>query len=1475
MTRPLQTWLTSVLAIMAGVADSPVSAKPVENIGPSSRRTPFAISEIMYHPAQRSDGLDGEFIELYNSQPWDEDISGFRLDGAVTFEFPPSTVIEAYGYVIVAKAPSDLKEISGIDSAFGPFSGQLSNGSETLRLLNSQGAVLLEVPYEDTTPWPVKADGLGHSLVLARASLGESNPGAWNASSSIGGSPGFSDSLTEDSFGYIALNEIYGHPTEPGAGFVEIMNRSSEPVDLSGAVLMLSGSEPMFQFEDGILIQPSARLLVQESTLPFGLDMVEFVLGLRSADGSEIIDAARVAPHESGVSFGRTLDGSHSWQWLSQTTPGESNAPALRPPVIFNELMFHPISGKEEDEYIELFNRTDSPVDVGNWQIAGGVDFSIPSGRMIPAGGYLVIAKDAARLHDSYPQLDASNAVGNYSGRLSNSGESLTLMKPATFAIDDVFPPIEVDSARYRDSGRESEWADGGGSSLELRDPESDNNIPANWAASDESAKSEWTVIEGTADVESVAGLSPRSLQIQLLGAGEMLIDDVEVFNTGGTNKVRNADFETGRDWVFQGNHVRSTFEQNDNGNALHIRASGRGDPHSNRIRQTMQSGLSTSREATMRARVRWLRGHPEILLRTLGNHIEVFGRAGVPTNLGSPGLQNSMWTVNAAPTIENVQHSPVLPAPGESITVTANVRDTNGIGVVRLLYRNDSTGGDEAAIAMAASSGTTFQASVPGASSGQLIAFRVEAEDAADSPAASMFPPANVECLVRFGEDSPRAQFGDYRLWFTRATRNAWTSSSRARTSNETLSVTFVYNGERAIYDAGATFSGSFFNSPSYDTPTGNPCDYTCKFPGDDRFLGARRIILSWPGLTGEPDRTAQHEQFSYWLASEIGLPFNYRRYVGVTVNGIDRGVMEDTQRPNNDMLKQWFPGQTIEHFSKIQIRYEGNDRSNDIEAIGQATLEKRTDETGEKRVASYRWNWPSQLDGATANDFTGIFDLVEAVNTSNDEAYTRAVRAEIDIEQWMRIFAIEHAVGNWDSYGYGNGQNMYAAKPTGGKWNLMMWDLDIGSGSQSGDPADTDLFRLTNPFFPQVNGDRTIVRRMYQHPEFVRTFWRALEELATGPMTEERVEAIVDSKHTELRETFGTSIRTPSALKRFMRDRREFILNELNDEVSAEFAIQNLDDGRIQVDTNPAIIRGTAPVSVHHISINGVFYPVSWISPTEWRLAYPLFEAMTELLVQGIGPNGNAGPDSSINIVVDHTGRLDPQQPNLVLNEWMAINDRTLIDPADVEADDWLEIYNAGTTTVDLTGYTLTDDLEDPKKWSFPETAPLAPGGYLLVWLDSDVDQTPAGIELHASFSLNGNGEQIGLFAPDGSRMDAVAFGPQTPDVSMGRTPDGVRSVPVFLSSATPEAANVAAAVSEYRILGVQLLPGAESLRITWETEPGQAYLIQASVSLTPPGWQDANELIVAEERSLTHDLPISIADRFRYFRIKKTRD
>ncbi len=143
----------------------------------------------------------------------------------------------------------------------------------------------------------------------------------------------------------------------------------------------------------------------------------------------------------------------------------------------------------------------------------------------------------------------------------------------------------------------------------------------------------------------------------------------------------------------------------------------------------------------------------------------------------------------------------------------------------------------------------------------------------------------------------------------------------------------------------------------------------------------------------------------------------------------------------------------------------------------------------------------------------------------------------------------------------------------------------------------------------------------------------------------------------------------------------------------------------------------------------------------------------------------------------------------PLLRINELLADNETVNQDEAG-QYDDWVEIYNAGASPMNLGGMFLTDDLADSTQWMFPDTT-LAPGGFLLVWCDDDLGQGP----LHANFKLGASGEEVGLYeraAYGGQKIDAIVFGQQMADVSYGRYPDG-GTMMQFFPVPTPGASNV----------------------------------------------------------------------------------
>ncbi len=73
-----------------------------------------------------------------------------------------------------------------------------------------------------------------------------------------------------------------------------------------------------------------------------------------------------------------------------------------------------------------------------------------------------------------------------------------------------------------------------------------------------------------------------------------------------------------------------------------------------------------------------------------------------------------------------------------------------------------------------------------------------------------------------------------------------------------------------------------------------------------------------------------------------------------------------------------------------------------------------------------------------------------------------------------------------------------------------------------------------------------------------------------------------------------------------------------------------------------------------------------------------------------------------------------------NIYINELMSSNNSTLYDESG-NSSDWIELYNAGDIEIDLTGFGLSDDINDPFKWVFPGVV-VSPQSFLIVFASGD---------------------------------------------------------------------------------------------------------------------------------------------------------
>lgn len=1340
-----------------------------EPAGPSSRRTAIAITEINHTPAARGDGRDLRFVELYNSNPFYQDLSGYRLSGVFDYTLPTGTVLAANGYLVVAPSPADVTAVTGLQQVVGGFEAYAFDGSGEITLHDALGAWLSTVAYGDDPPWPVAADGSGHTLVLARPSYGERDADGWSASALPGGSPGAADPARPTAFEAVLINEVLAH-SGATPGFIELHNLSDTPRALGGCVLKRDDlNAPGFLIPDGTELPARGFLAFHESALGFLIDGSGDTVWLfaPAAAGGTVIDALRLDDQQIGVAHGRFPDGDARWNILETPTPGAANTPRRPAPVVLNEIMYNPISEDKDEEFVELFNPGAQSVNLDGWKLGGGIDYAFGP-LSIPAGGYLVVPRDPAAFARLYPDRTALATPDGFGGSLANSRETVTLSQPVPVmdTADPLAPVVVtnntvVERVTYRDGGEWHALADGGGSSLERIDPRADPALARSWAASDESQKSAWTTLEFTGRIDhgftASANGDPNEMHIGLMDAGECLIDAVEVRATGGANLVNNPSFESDTpDWRFMGTHDRSAIEPVagafDGQRALRLRASDRVHTGMNVIRGAMSATLPKSGTGTIRARVRWLSGCPELLIRTRGNWLEASGPILTTRALGTPGQPNSR-AANAAPAIYDVIHQPVLPRTGEKVTVYARLHDPDGLAQAHLVYRVQGQAVTNR-VAMRPCAAGFLAAEIPaGLPAGALVAFHIEAEDCGVPAARARFPAdAPVrECLVRFSEPLDSRAFGIYRFWMTQENIDYWTRRERA--SNAPVDATFIYGNDRVLYHAAMMYAGSPFHS-NYSSPIGTgTVDYEAIFQNDDTVLDDDGMVLSTVGNLGNDDLGIR-EQFCFSLVQALGLPHVHRRFVHVYANGTEqfsKKIYEDTEKPNAGVVKHWFPEDDDNDLFKIDDWFE---YTLDISAFTiitarlQPYLTDAPDGDGQVlKTGRYRWNWQKRgYANFFANDYANFFSLVETLNTVDPATYTQRIRQEINLEGFAGVIAMNQFIGNYDTYGFNRGKNMYLYDSAAG-WQLIAWDLDVSFG------ANRPLTDPINPSLATFPTDDPTMRTFLKHPVTARVFWRAVEKLLAAS-ADPALRAWTRAKYDALRADATVLNGNYDAYFANVETRCANVAAQLAAANASAFSVTTPAAAASEADSNVVTLSGNAPFAVTALRVNGAETDVTWTSSTTWSAQVVLNNGTNAFQIEAFTADGMRLSGGSVTRTIVYTGTpLDPLDGYLLISEIMA-------HPVTNSAA-YVEIANrSASTRMNLTGVYL----DGAVAFAFASGTVLNPGERLLVAADpqaiAQVYGTGAWQRVAGTYS--------GVLPPAGTlrlRRRATGFEPDDP--------------------------------------------------------------------------------------------------------------
>ncbi|MCH9006785.1 choice-of-anchor D domain-containing protein, partial [candidate division KSB1 bacterium] len=425
---------------------------PLSGTGVTGAGLPLAgivvINEIHYNPAT-SQGSDGkfEFLELHNTSDMPIVLAGLHFSAGINHTFQPGDTLRAGGFFVLA-----------VDSTSYPGSiewqsGNLVNTGETVQLLDATGALVDSVSYDNSAPWPADANGGGPSLELVDPLSDNSLAGNWQASFVSGGTPGAPNSTPGEMQPDIAVS-----PTELDFGDVEV-GRTAELVVTIANVGLID-----LQVDSTVITGANAdQWQITAGQAPFVLS------GGESRDVSIRFMPDSAGPKEAHLRIASSDTDEPTVTVRLAGTGVTGTASPFAGIIVINEIHYNPSTEQGSDadfEFLELINTSDADIDLQGLAFAEGVVYTFQTGEILPAAGFLVLAKNAT----TYP-----GSIQWTSGNLVNTGESIKL-------VDE--NGAEVDVVVYDNSTPWPTSANGGGPSLELVHASSDNNDPLNWQAS-------------------------------------------------------------------------------------------------------------------------------------------------------------------------------------------------------------------------------------------------------------------------------------------------------------------------------------------------------------------------------------------------------------------------------------------------------------------------------------------------------------------------------------------------------------------------------------------------------------------------------------------------------------------------------------------------------------------------------------------------------------------------------------------------------------------------------------------------------------------------------------------------------------------------------------------------------------------------------------------------------------------------------
>lgn len=978
-----------------------------------------------------------------------------------------------------------------------------------------------------------------------------------------------------------------------------------------------------------------------------------------------------------------------------------------------------------DNQWVEIANRSNQTVDLTDWSLADGISFNFAPGTLLSPGEHASVVKSPTLFAAAHP---SARILGTFTGSLSRSGENIELRDPSKNIADRV---------RYFEGGQWPEAADGGGSSLELRDLDADNSRGSAWAASDESRRTAWKTYtyDSTAAASKGADAQWSEFNLGMLSAGEIWLDDVSVIeNPSGaaTQKLSDPGFNNASVWRLRGNH-RHTQIINEPGNPgnkiLRIVASGPTEHMHNQIETTLASVVTNGLPYRISYRARWVSGMNQLHTRLYFNRAAKMTAIDRPANPGTPSAPNSRAAANIGPTYASLRHSPAVPAALQSTTVSVAASDPENVTSLSLLY--SVNGGSFASVSMFRSS-EIYQAVIPGQAAGAVVQFYILGTDGSGMQSFHPAGGSSSRALYKVADGTAATNgLHNFRIVTTNADRDFMHQLTEVM-SNDRIECTIIDREGDIYYGAGVRLKSS-----QRGRDENGRVGYNIEFPPDGLFRGAHA------GLAvdrSEGQTPGQRELlFDTFISNSGGSISRYNDLIKVLSPKSEltgTAILQMARYEDVFLDAQFEDGSngTLYEYELVYYPTTANASGLKLPSPDNVVNVNRILDNGNS-IEDYRWNFLNKIN-REAENFTPIMNYCKLFGLTGP-AFETGVESCIDVDTWFRGMACAVLTGAGDNAAAGSFHNgIYYARPDG-RIVFLPHDMDYAFDATRSIYANLECAALT------ANAARRRIYLGHLHDIISTTYNNSYMSSWASHF------AALDPAQNW------------SAELSFINSRSSYVSTQINSQIPpVAFAITT--PSPMTTGGLTATLAGTGWVNVRNIRVAGTTNPlaVTWTGTNTWQASIAATPGLNTVTLEALDFSGAVIGTASI--AINATTLVEPaSSSNLVISEIMyhpadpspAEVNAGFVDP---EAFEYLELTNIGTKPVNLTGVRFVGNLE----YDFASEATLAPGARTLIARDraafsarypSSVSLLAAGAFLNGT-GLNNAGELIQLTAANG---------------------------------------------------------------------------------------------------------------------------